>query len=138
MVLIKDFYTRKVNKLIQKNIPMVDCKKCGVCCSYIMVDLKEPKNKEEYDFIRWYLLHKNVVVYISNEDEWSIEFITPCKWLGSENTCTNYDKRPEICRKYHPEQCDKHIGPDKEFKHIFRTPEEFMDFIKNKGINFGV
>jgi len=99
-----------------------------------MADLEEPKSKEEYDFIIWYLLHKNVAVYVSNEDEWFIEFVTPCKWLGKDKMCINYEKRPRVCRKYMADECETHISLDKDYKHIFRIPEEFVDFLKGKGI----
>jgi hypothetical protein len=43
------------------------CCKCTGCCRYVSVDIKKPRSKDAIDLYVWYLLHKNVQIYIDND-----------------------------------------------------------------------
>jgi len=112
---------------------MVDkktCDKCnGMCCRYIATSIDEPTTEDEYEYIRWFLLHEKVTVYIDDEDDWYLEFLTPCKMLGEDNKCQYYEERPNICREYSTENCELY-GEGDAFKVKFRTLEEFEAYMK--------
>jgi len=106
---------------------MSECFGCkGFCCKYITVDLEKPEDLEDFDEIRWFILHKNVVVYKpEGEDEWRIEFRSPCKYLDQVgNLCKEYDKRPEVCREYITDECGKHNELGSEGCDIYLETEE--------------
>jgi Fe-S-cluster containining protein len=83
-----------------------------------------PETEEDFDDVRWYLLHRNVRVLIDPEDDWYVAFDTPCERLGKDGQCLDYENRPELCRDY------PHDGEPCEFEggifvEEFSTVEEF-------------
>src|SRR5688500_18812779 len=41
------------------------CEQCAaLCCRYFALPIDNPKSARQYDDIRWYLCHENVVVFI--------------------------------------------------------------------------
>ena len=79
----------------------VSCEKCpALCCRYVATQIDEPTSKTEYDNIRWYLMHRDVCVFVDHEGDWYIEFETRCDNLGDGNGCQVYENRPRICRQH--------------------------------------
>lgn len=83
---------------------MPECFRCSRCCHNVSIEVDEPETDSEIDEYIWMLLHKNIRVYI-NDEKWYVEFITPCRMIGSGGECTIYEKRPDLCREYDPENC---------------------------------
>jgi len=107
-----------------------DCSSCnGACCRYVIVEIDKPEKLEDFEEIKWYVSHKNINVFVDEEDDWDIEFITPCEFLGENNLCQIYEKRPKICREFSVNDCPHH----NEYieKHTFTNLEELENFIKN-------
>lgn len=90
------------------------------CCKYFALEIDTPKDREDYDFIRWYLMHQHVVVW-RDEGDWYLEVRTPCKNLLPDNKCAVYDTRPQVCREYG--------WPDEE------SPEVPCDYF-NEGLDY--
>ncbi len=81
--------------------PAVSCEDCGArCCRYVATQIDTPTAKRDYDYLRWYLLHRHVNVFIDHAGGWFIEFASPCEMLGVDHRCSIYDKRPHICRHH--------------------------------------
>ncbi len=106
------------------------CEGCSKCCEYVCLEIDAPEDKADYDDIRWYLLHKNVRVFIDHDDSWNLEFLTPCEKLDKDGNCSEYDIRPEICRKHSFEDCEKY-GEDEPYKILFEHIEEFNKWVDN-------
>ena len=105
------------------------CEGCGAkCCKYIALEIDAPETKEDMENIRWYVLHKNVNVYVDCEGVWHLEFLTPCENLGEDNKCKIYDKRPIICREYDADTCLHHNEYEEEY--TFTNIEEVDKYIK--------
>lgn len=109
------------------------CASCGKCCSHVTVEIDKPETKEDYEEVRWFTLHENVMVYIDDEGDWYIEFRTRCKALDEENRCDIYDKRPTICRKYDADDCEQH-GEGNYYEIKFTKPSEVEAYMQLKGI----
>lgn len=99
------------------------CEGCTKCCEYVALEIDAPEDAGDYDFIRWYLLHNDVWVFIDHDDSWNIQFNTPCEMIKGSK-CSYYERRPKICRKYSSENCDKY-GDGDSFKILFKTIEDF-------------
>jgi Fe-S-cluster containining protein len=100
------------------------CKKCGsFCCTYYALPLETPETKEDYDDLRWFLMHEGN--YICVEDgAWYLNIGSKCKNLLPEGKCAAYDKRPKICRKHgHKGEACEFFG-EYEYEERFHTPEE--------------
>ncbi len=99
------------------------CDGCDKCCKYIALEIDEPETKKEFDQIRWFLIHKDVWIFIDHDDSWNIQFNTPCENL-KEGLCTVYETRPQICREYSSENCER-FGDGDSFKFLWKTVDEF-------------
>lgn len=107
-----------------------DCFSCnGACCRYVVVEIDKPEELVDFDEIKWYVAHKNINVFVDEEGDWHIEFITPCEYLGEDNLCKIYEKRPQICRDFSVEDCPHH----NEYieAHTFTCLEDVEKFIEN-------
>jgi uncharacterized protein len=117
---------------------ITSCQKCGSqCCNHVALELDKPTTKQDYDHIRWYLLHKKVEVFIEDDGSWYLKFESPCERLLPSGGCGKYNDRPEICRGYPPEdrECE-YEGKGDYYKHIFRSAEEFEKFMDAKKKNW--
>lgn len=108
-----------------------NCENCnGKCCKHVAIEIDTPESKEDFENIRWFVAHKNINVYVDDDNAWHVEFITPCEFLGEHNKCQIYNNRPEICREYNQDECVFHN--EYAEKHTFGSLEEIDKFIKKK------
>lgn len=111
---------------------VLDCHKCKAeCCNSVTVEINTPKTKKEFDEIKWFILHKNVQVYIDFDKNWNVEFITPCTSLDKDHRCTTYDTRPAICRLY-PKKDESCIFGENACKKLFKTIEDVDVYFEAK------
>lgn len=92
--------------------------------------LENPKTARDYDNIRWYLMHDQVVVYIEKK-QWYLAVLTKCKNLRNDNLCGIYETRPQICRGYSTDNCDYH-GGEYDFEKLFTSAEDLEAYAKDK------
>jgi len=105
------------------------CDKCvALCCRYIALPLDNPTDARDYDNIRWYLMHENIVVYVE-DGQWYIGIMNKCKNLMPDNRCGVYDVRPRVCREYHTTNCEYH-GTEYGFEHLFTSAEQLTTYAK--------
>lgn len=105
------------------------CIECGSkCCTYFAFEIDEPDDYDEFEDIRWYLLHGGVTVHVDDGD-WYISIENRCKMLGPNGQCQAYETRPTICRKYELAECD-HTGADYGYDEEFRTPDELERYAR--------
>jgi len=92
-----------MNKAKEKDLCMDKCR--SMCCTGISVPIDRPKNKTDIEELRFYLIHKNIEVYINNR-RWYILVNEKCKNLGRNFLCKDYERRPLICRKHTNDECE--------------------------------
>ena len=108
------------------------CHKCSaLCCRYFALQIDTPEDAEDFDSIKWYLIHEDTWVWV-DDDEWYVQVDRKCKHLQSNNLCGIYETRPQICRDYAiPEKlespdeplCD-YFSKEIDHDHEFRTMDE--------------
>lgn len=112
-------------------MPGTLCEHCtGVCCRYVALPIETPQTPEDFDDIRWYLLHENISVFVE-DGEWYINMATPCRHLQPDNRCGIYARRPRICRAYGEDNCDYHSG-DYGWEEHFTCPEHLDAYVRAK------
>ncbi len=117
----------------KKKNESVNCDVCSAeCCKYVAIEIDEPTDKNDYDNIRWYLMHKNINVFIDHDDDWYIEFKAVCNHLGADNKCAIYNNRPAICADHGVNDgvCE-FFGEESPFKVCFKSETEFEKYMKN-------
>ncbi|MHC4779902.1 MAG: YkgJ family cysteine cluster protein [Planctomycetota bacterium] len=108
------------------------CGKCpAMCCRYIALEIDTPEDSEDWDNLRWYLLHRNVSIYVTDED-WHLCVDVPCRYLN-RNRCTIHESKPLLCRRHDPDECE-FANPDYELDLEFRSWEDLKAYMKKKGL----
>jgi uncharacterized protein len=102
------------------------CDHCTAkCCRYFALPIDKPKRWEDFDYIRWYLLHQQAAVFIE-EDCWYLLVQNRCKHLRDDHLCDIYDTRPQICRDYTTADCE--YDDDWTYDHYWETPEQVEEY----------
>ncbi len=110
------------------------CQGCpALCCRYVSLEIDKPNTPEDWDNIRWYLLHENIIVYIDHENDWMIEFKTKCKKLGPDNRCQIHKSKPHICNEFKAEECEHHNNAS-PYKIKFESVEELEMYLHDQNI----
>ncbi|MCC6424295.1 MAG: YkgJ family cysteine cluster protein [Phycisphaerales bacterium] len=103
------------------------CDQCSaLCCRYFALPIDNPESRRQFDDIRWYLCHENVVIFIEDK-QWYIGFMSRCKHLQNDNRCGIYETRPRICREYSTDNCDFH-GGEYNFEQLFTSAEQLQAY----------
>ena len=84
----------------------VPCLTCGLCCTYLAVEISAPDSVRAATEILWHLYHEGVSIYRDSDDEWMVQFETRCKHLAADNKCAISEQRPQICRDYAADTCE--------------------------------
>ncbi|MDD3594588.1 MAG: YkgJ family cysteine cluster protein [Candidatus Gastranaerophilales bacterium] len=118
------YYEFLSNFVIQKVRYKVtgECKKCGKCCNYMYS--KDTYTEKEFKIMQFlYPAYKRFEVRGWDEDG---NIIIGCKLVNKDGTCSVYNKRLRMCRRY-PEKiiyfrgelhegCGYKIEPEKSFE----------------------
>ena len=102
------------------------CEYCvAKCCRYFALAIEEPKTWEDFEFLRWYLLHDRASLF-TEDDSWYLMVHTDCKHLMADNRCGIYETRPQICRDYTTDDCE--YEDMWTYEHYFETPEQITEY----------
>ncbi len=102
------------------------CHYCNArCCRYIALPFDRPENYEEFDFVRWFLSHRGMSLFLDGEIYYLLAQ-TPCRYLDQENRCTVYSRRPQICRDYSSQSCE--YGEENPYEGYFEHPDQVEEY----------
>ena len=102
------------------------CDHCTAkCCRYFALQIDAPKSREEYDYIRWYLLHERASIFV-DDGTWHLLVHTPCRRLQANNLCGIYHSRPQICRDYTTDECE--YDGDGQYDMLFECADQIAEF----------
>jgi Fe-S-cluster containining protein len=108
--------------------PVANCTACGLCCSYVAIEVDAPSTVKRATQLLWYLYHGGVSLY-ENEDEWMVQFEANCRYLQPDHRCGIYHTRPHICREFSEQDCEVNSGDD---GHTFYSAAEFLLHLKQQ------
>ena len=95
------------------------------CCRYFALPLETPTSREDFEYIRWFLFHERVAVFVE-EGSWYVLVYTDCKHLGHENLCRIYSTRPKVCRDYSAAKCE--YEETQLYEQYFQTSEQIEEY----------
>ncbi|MFN6130479.1 MAG: YkgJ family cysteine cluster protein [Planctomycetota bacterium] len=102
------------------------CDYCSAkCCRYFALPIEEPNTEQDFDYMRWYLLHDRASVFVE-DDVWYLLVHTTCKHLQNDHRCGIYYTRPQICRDYSTENCE--YDEDAVYEMYFETAEQVAEY----------
>lgn len=104
------------------------CSHCTAkCCKYFAWPIETPTNRDEFDYIRWALLHDRTAFFVEDGD-WYVLVHTTCKHLLPDQRCGIYATRPEICREYSTDDCE--FDDHYVYEQYFETPEQVDEYVE--------
>lgn len=110
------------------------CKQCTTCCRHVAIQIDKPKSKKDFKEIIWYIMHKDVQVFVCHENDWYIEFKADCKALNNKGNCSIYTQRPDICKEYSAEDCECN-GDGSPYRILFTSKQDVENYVeKNTNI----
>ncbi|MCH8923367.1 MAG: YkgJ family cysteine cluster protein [Planctomycetes bacterium] len=95
------------------------------CCRYFAMPIDEPETQEDFEYVRWYLLHQGATVF-TEDDTWYLLVHAVCKHLGEDNRCGIYETRPQICRDYSTDDCE--YEDHWCYERYLETPEQVSEY----------
>jgi Fe-S-cluster containining protein len=102
------------------------CAHCTAkCCRYFALPIEDPTTREDWEFVRWYLLHGGATVF-KEDGSWYLLVHSECKHLQSDNRCGIYHTRPQICREYSTEDCE--YEDDWLYEQYLETAEQAYEY----------
>jgi Fe-S-cluster containining protein len=117
-------------KIAREELPPGECL-CDYCtakcCKYFALPLETPTTREDFDYLRWYLLHDAATVFVE-EGTWYLLVHTACKHLAADNRCRIYETRPQICRDYSTHNCE--YEDSWVYDHYFETAEQVEEYVE--------
>jgi Fe-S-cluster containining protein len=102
------------------------CSECGLCCTYLAIEIDGPTTVKRATELLWYLYHQHVSLYL-NDDSWMVQFETTCHHLTEDRKCGIYATRPHICREFSEQECEVNTGDDGQ---TFYSATTFMEYLK--------
>jgi Fe-S-cluster containining protein len=102
------------------------CSYCTArCCRYFAMGIDAPKTWEQFDNMRWYMMHGPFSVFVDGAS-WFLLIPGDCQHLQADHRCGAYETRPEICREYSTDNCE--FGNDGVYDQYFETPEQLWEY----------
>jgi len=102
------------------------CEYCTAkCCRYFALPIETPDEYQDFEYIRWYLLHERASVF-KEDDDWYLLVHTVCKHLQDNNMCGIYETRPQICRDYTTKNCE--YESDYTYEFYLETAEQVFEY----------
>lgn len=124
---LKTFQGRKP---LRSEVPDSECL-CDYCtarcCRYFALPIETPSAQQDFDFIRWYLLHDRASMFVE-DDTWYLLVHTTCKHLQDDHRCGIYLTRPQICRDYSTSNCE--FDDDAVYDKYFETAEQVAEYME--------
>ncbi len=116
------------NKIDREDVPPGAslCEYCTAkCCKYFALPIETPTERQDFDYLRWFLLHDRATVFIE-DDTWYLLVHTTCKHLQDDHRCGIYLTRPQICRDYTTDECE--YDDSYVYDRYFETPEQIHEY----------
>ena len=103
------------------------CQECGaMCCRHLVIPIPKPESRKEMDKLKWQLYFDTIQIFIQDK-QWHLLVDGKCRYLGPDDRCTRYDRRPKICRHYNPPGCE---FSGAFYDVLFAKPEELEKYWK--------
>ncbi len=102
------------------------CEHCtGKCCRYFALPIDTPETWDDFEHIRWYMVHGRVSMFVEDET-WYLMVHNDCNHLMDDHRCALYENRPTICRAYTTDDCE--YEDDTTYEKLFETPEQIWEY----------
>lgn len=95
------------------------------CCRYFAMQIDAPKTWEQFDHMRWYMIHGAISVFVDGAS-WYLMVPGDCQHLQADHRCGIYETRPQICRDYSTDVCE--YDNDGVYDQYFETADQLWEY----------
>jgi len=95
------------------------------CCRYFALPIETPTTRDDFDHIRWYLMHGQCAIFVEDET-WYLMVYADCQNLNDDLRCSIYEDRPTVCRAYSTDNCE--YDDDACYDRFFETPDQVWEY----------
>ena len=84
------------------------CRGCSgsLCCTYVTQKILAPRTRADFDHLLWQVAHRGVQVF-KDGSGWHLLIHAPCQHLQPDGRCVIYAVRPQVCRDYDNDWCER-------------------------------
>jgi|GEM_PF-1780614 len=108
---------------------------CGArCCRYITVGVPAPRSVDDWDELRWWLAHEEVMI-THDPDGWMLHVRTRCQNLKADNACAVYPDHMLCCQAYDPNDCE--FTGEIPFDVQLLTQTDLADYLERRRLKRG-
>jgi uncharacterized protein len=115
-------------RMNRKDLPEGECL-CSYCtarcCKYFALQIDQPTEAQDFDHLRWYMIHGKVSVFVE-DGAWYLMIHNQCDHLQEDLRCGIYETRPQICRDYSTENCE--YDDDGVYDLYFETADQLREY----------
>lgn len=118
------------NRIKRSELPAGEClcDYCSAkCCQYFALGIDKPENREDWEYVRWFLLHDAASIFVE-DDTWYLLVQTRCEKLRDDNLCGIYETRPQICREYSTDGCE--YDNDYLYEQYLETADQVAEYME--------
>ena len=102
------------------------CEYCTAkCCRYFALPIDTPEEFDDFEYVRWYLLHDRASIF-TEDDDWYLLVHTKCHHLQDDHRCGIYETRPQICRDYTTDDCE--YEDEWTYERYLETAEQVWEY----------
>ena len=106
-----------------------ECGQCAaLCCKNLSVRILRPYTRAEIEDLKWQLHFDTVSIYI-RKNRWYQLVEGRCIYLGEDDRCKIYPRRPEMCRRHNPPDCE-FFG--KFYDVLLETPDQMEAYLAER------
>ncbi len=102
------------------------CKACSApCCRNLAMMITKPRTRTDINELKWYLHFDTVDIFIRNH-KWYLMIKGKCIYLNRNKLCKIYARRPQMCRRHQPPDCER-FG--KWYDILISTPDKLESYL---------
>jgi len=122
--------------------PPIDLQaKCGtcpgdLCCTYFTQEIETPRSKLDFDNLLWAIAHERTKIF-KDEGQWYLLIENRCTHLRPDGGCGIYATRPQACRDYAADYCERDAPAEEGFELFFPDYASLLAYCKARFRTWG-
>lgn len=109
------------------------CSECNpsLCCTYTTEPLGSMRSKADFNQLLWQVSHRGVEAY-KDASGWYLLIRGDCEHLLPDGNCNIYHQRPQVCRDYTNDWCEKDESAETHFQLHFQNYADLLTYCRKR------
>ncbi len=114
------------------------CATCpgDLCCTYFTQEIDTPRSKLDFNNLLWAIAHERTKLF-KDEGRWYLLVENRCTHLRADGGCGIYDSRPQACRDYQADYCERDARAEDGFELFFPDYDSLLAYCKQRFRTWG-